>query len=384
MKPFPLARMGQEIEGEGDVAAPGMGEAVAFDLREHVGHEAVERRRRRRRGLRREPCPAAEQKARAVRRHAPVAQDAPGIGQRPAVGQQGFGQIPRQRFGGDHVAAHRNDAPAQRRREGARIAVGRDHHLPGANAAARRLQVELSRRARDGKRLACGMQLRAGPLRRREQAVEIERGMQLAGPVDDHAARIGVGGHLLALPAARQHDGLRVRNAVQPVDRGRHGLVMRRHRRRHDAAGALIVAVDALAGDDLLHEVERAGGLADHGGRLRLGQALQALAEEIAAAHHAGVAAAGADAELPGFQDRDARAAPCQMQGGGKACIAAADHGDVDCLRRRLLAPDGRRGFPPKGAFAKILMENLAVAHGRRGPLRMVLQCLCRHQLTMR
>ena len=79
MKIVALPHMGQRVEGEGDIAGPGMGDLDPPQLREAIGHVAVEDRRADGRIDLGEPRTAAENHARTVRRQPVIAKHPAGV-----------------------------------------------------------------------------------------------------------------------------------------------------------------------------------------------------------------------------------------------------------------------------------------------------------------
>src|SRR5262245_22614953 len=131
----------QGIPGEGDVAGPGVGNANTAELREAVGHEAMEDRRTHLWRYRSEPRPPAEYHALAVRRHAIVAEHAFGIGERAAFGDERAREIRRQFFGCDDVAGERDEPPFEVRGRIAGVAIRGNDDVAGLDLSSRRLDV---------------------------------------------------------------------------------------------------------------------------------------------------------------------------------------------------------------------------------------------------
>src|SRR5215475_15516621 len=85
-----------------------------------------------------------------------------------------------------------------------------------------------------------------------EEAVCIERRMQLAGAPHHHAATVEVARDLLVLARLRQHIGLAAGVAVERIEFAGEFVVMSRRIGADETALALVAAFDSLAGDDLL------------------------------------------------------------------------------------------------------------------------------------
>ena len=165
--------------------------------------------------------------------------------------------------------------------------------------------------------IALGAELRAGAVRGLQQAAVIERGMELAGALDHHAAIVIVGGDLLALPVARHHVGAETGARIVGADLGGLLGVVARREGAAEAAAHAPVALDALALDHRLHLGERVGGIGQHARHDLLpflgvapdALARETLAESRAAADAAAVARRGADAELAAATSNLAQAA---------------------------------------------------------------------------
>ena len=222
--------------------------------------------------------------------------------------------------------------------------------------------------------LGYGLHCRVGadrdlaPARRVEQALVVERRMQLGRALHHHAAVVVVGRHLLALALLRHHVGARAGIGVEAGDAALLELVVLRRPGADEAALLLPEAVDALALDQRLDQAEGVvAGRQDDLHDLRIAGehlAREALADVHAAAHAAAAARAGAGTELGGLEHAGVDAGIGELDGAGEPGIAAAD--DDHARRARHvdeIAGDRLVGLPPVGHRLEVLVEDVALAH---------------------
>src|ERR1700730_835833 len=198
------------------------------------------------------------------------------------------------------MACHRQHATLERGGDVAGIAVGRDDVLARGDVAPFRPHPESLRLTRDPGHPRPGAQGDAVAPAGIEQALAVERRMQLAGTPHDHAAMVEVARDLVMLARLRQHVGLAAGVAIERVELAGKIVIMPRRVGADEAALALVAAFDPLAGDDFLEQRQRVRRIAQHGRSLaryfvsiRASAAREALAEVDAAADRAAVAAAG-------------------------------------------------------------------------------------------
>ena len=223
---------------------------------------------------------------------------------------------------------------------------------------------------RDGLHRGLGADRDLAPARGVEQALVVERGMQLGRALHHHAAVVVVGRHLLALALLGHHVGAGARVGVEAGDAALLELVVLRRPGADEAALLLPVAVDPLALDQRLDQAEgvvagRQDDLHDLGiaGEHLAGEA---LADVDPAADAAAAARAGAGAELGGLEHAGVDPEVGKLDGAGEPGIAAADDGHARLARHvDELAGDRPVGLPPVGHRLEVLVEDVALAHRR-------------------
>src|SRR5262245_13931659 len=131
----------QGIPGEGDIAGPGVCNANTPELREAVGHEAVEDRRTHVWRYRSKARPPAEYHALTIRRNAIVAKHALGIGERTAFGNERACEVRRQFFGCDDVAGERDEPSLEVRGRIAGVTIRGNDDVARLDLPSRRLDV---------------------------------------------------------------------------------------------------------------------------------------------------------------------------------------------------------------------------------------------------
>ncbi|HYC64752.1 MAG TPA: hypothetical protein VEC14_08490, partial [Reyranellaceae bacterium] len=283
------------VEREGDVAGPNMGDADAIELREAVDHVLVERGRAHLGGRRGEAGAAAENQPLAVRRGPVIGEHALGVADRPHPGDQHLVGRLRQVLGGDDVARDRHDAAHQPWRQVAGIAVGRDHDFLGDDRSLGRQDAPAIGYLLAALGLDIGAQHGARLVRRLEQALVVERGMQMAGAARIHAAVVIVRLDVVLLLAPRHHRGAGIGVFVVGLDLGGEVVVVALRPGADEAAVPVQTALDLLAGDDVLEHGEGVGAGAHQLGLVALelvgdrALATQSLAEVGAARDHAAV-----------------------------------------------------------------------------------------------
>ena len=204
-----------------------------------------------------------------------------------------------------------------------------------------------------------------------QQALVVERGMEMARAARIHAAEVIVGGDHLALAFARHHRGAGIGVFVVGLDLGRHIVVVARRPGADEAAVAMQAAVDLLARDDVFQHAERVGAGSHQLGLQALellgdrALAAQPFAEVGAARNHAAVARRGADPEIAALQHDGVDAVAAQFERGREAAIAGAHDHHVGA-RRRVLRQGvvGRPRLPPPGLGLELGVEDVA-AHPR-------------------
>src|SRR5215471_1205767 len=105
------------------------------------------------------------------------------------------------------MAGNRYDPPPERRGEAAGIAVGGNHDIAGRHHAAAGLDPPSIIGWADARNRGLGTHRNITPAASIEQTLVVERGVQFARSLDDHAAEVVIARHLFALPPARHHVG---------------------------------------------------------------------------------------------------------------------------------------------------------------------------------
>ena len=204
----------------------------------------------------------------------------------------------------------------------------------------------------DARDRSLGADRNTAPAAGLEQPLVIERRVQFAGPLDDHAAEIIVAGDFFALPLARHHVGAGLRGRIEHGEPARLRVEMLLCPGADKAAGLFPEAVDLFLLDQPVDQAKGVGGVRQQPfGPLGLdigAPAGEALADIDAAADGAAIAGAGAKAELVGFEHDRVDAVLGQFERRRQPRISAAD--DRDARRSRHVDEvAGRRrvGFPP-------------------------------------
>ena len=336
--------MGQTVQRERHVAAPGVLHGGAGQLGVDPQHRVVEKVS----GLghvdRVEAAAPAEGQA-PVGREAPVKQKVLGVHHHPPGGADASGQLLGQDLGGDDVAADRHHLASQVRRGGIGVGVGGQDHVGGIDAAPRgRHPVAPPASAQAGHPGAVdhpgtGVHGPGG-----QAGVKPGR-VQPAGAVEDDPAvkrlaadlRAQVAG--LDKPDGLAQGGVFGRLVAQLVGvRWRMGQVQ--------LTVPDVVAVDAgsavIAGDGGLDEVERLVRLGVQAGAQLAVVPLEAGRPGLELGdHHAAVAAGGAPTERLAVEHHHRASGNRQRVGGGQAAQPGADDDDVD--RGRQVTPGGER-----------------------------------------
>src|SRR4029077_5551694 len=182
------------------------------------------------------------------------------------------------------------------------IAIRRDHHIAGGNRSAVGLDMPSGAAPADARRRSTGADGNTASAAGLEQPLVIERRVQFAGPLDDHAAEIIVAGDFCALPLARHHVRAGLRRRIEYGEPPRLRVEMLPCPGADKAAGLFPEAIDFFLLDQPVDPAKRVGGVRQQPlGPLWLdigGPAGEAFADIDAAADGAAVAGAGAKAEL--------------------------------------------------------------------------------------
>ena len=197
-----------------------------------------------------------------------------------------------------------------------------------------------------------------------EQPLVIERRVQFAGPLDDHAAEIIVAGDFFALALARHHVRARLRRRIEYGEPARLRVEMFLCPGADKAAGLFPEAIDLFLLDQPVDQAKRVGRVRQQPfGPLGLdigGPAGEALADIDAAADRAAIAGAGAKAELAGFEHDGVDAVLRQFERRRQPGISAADDRDARRSRHIDEVAGGRRvGLPPIRGRREITVENV-------------------------
>ena len=177
---------------------------------------------------------------------------------------------------------------------------------------------------------------------------------------NDDAAEIVTEADLLPLRLARHHVVLTGNIFLPKLQLARCLVILRRTDKRGEAAAAREMALDALALDPVIGEFERSVDLAVNPScevnAARFGQLGEIVPE--GAAHRAGVAGAGARAEIFGVENQYLTARLQQGQRRGQAGIARADHHNIGLRRQRVWRGGRARFLPPIGRRFEVRHQN--------------------------
>ncbi len=259
---------------------------------------------------------------------------------RPVAWQQARGAFGRERFGGDHVAAGRQDLGGEVRLQLIDVGVAAEHQGIGGDPASGGMHPYLGTVFQAGD-LAVLEELHAQGLGRGSLAQgQVER-MQVAGTLVHQGAFVALGAdHLGQLVLGHQAQWMGI---AQGLERGLFLLQVPPVTRLVGQVGEAPaeIAVDVMAGDTLADQIHRLEAQALEFAyplgtydRFELLDVVADAADQLTA-----IASAGSPADTPGFQQHHPRAALGQFQGGVEPGEATADHADI----RLDLALQGRQ-----------------------------------------
>ena len=324
----------------------------------------------------------AEQDARPIGRSAVVVDDLLGVADDAVLRHQLVDQARRQRLGRDHVAADRDHAALQPRREIAGIAVGGDDDVAGFDHAFRHRNAE----AGTGP-LNCGCRavrddLDAG------LAGHIKQAAMIAGRIDrsvravDDAAVVEIGAQFAALLGTRHHRGVDFETLRLMRDFLRQRLVLHWTMRGVEAADHVEGAVDILVGDEALDEGQRVVPLL-HNAERAIAAVLRRKVLEAwldAGRDLPAVARAAAEAGRVRVDYHGMPSAPCGLDAGVKSRITRTDDDHVGFRRQPgIRRRHARNDVPPiRGELAvggKQINRHVACS---RVPMQFLPQTLAR------
>ncbi len=290
----------------------------------------------------------------AIRRRAVVVDHPPAVRDDPSGREQAAHQGRVQRLGRDHVAADRDDAAPVPRRQGAAVAIGREHDVTRADRAVRRadghsVRAVVQRLCRCSRCDHCPCRHHAG-----KQPRMVPPGIEHSVVVKYRAAVVEVGSELPPLLRSRNQRDLLAVGEPSEIQVGT------RMSRRVKAPACGEVAIDPLVAHEALDIFTRGDAVGHHRacrlGPVPPGQRLEARFDR--GAYLPAVACRASLPRLAGLQHHDRPPRARDPQRGVKAGVARAHHDRIGRRRqRRALHPRRRGPFPPVGRRRQVIFR---------------------------